>query len=110
MITLSDKARELLAQCLDPDEVRPIRVYSVPGGCRGPMLVLALDEAHEDFDELCEAGGFRFCMARELAERTGGVDLDADASGFSLSPRRPLAPAGGCSGSCSSCGPGCAGA
>ncbi len=106
MIILTESAKNLLTDYFRTLEKRPIRVYAIPGGCKGPMLIIALDEAHEEYDEIEEKDGFCFCMARELKEMVREVTIDAGSTGFTCTPLVPLPNSGGCSscsGSCSGC-------
>lgn len=106
MITLTESASKLLTEYFKTLEKRPIRVYAIPGGCKGPMLIIALDETHEEYDEIEEKDGFCFCMARELKEMVREVTIDAGSTGFTCTPLVPLPNSGGCSscsGSCSGC-------
>lgn len=105
MITLTESAKKQLDEYFAALPRSPIRIYAIPGGCRGPMLIMSLDEAHEEFDEIEETDGFRFCMARELRAMVQHVTIDCGVTGFSCTPLVPLPGSGGCT----SCGGGCAG-
>lgn len=99
MIVLSEKAREFLETCFKNQDPRPdLRVYAIPG----PMLILAMDKARKDADDIEEKGGFTFCMAKELRRMVREVEIDVGTTGFMLTPLVPL-PAGSCSGGCGSC-------
>lgn len=107
MITMSEDARKELDAFFasHPEMNKSIRIYVAPGGCCGPRLTMALDEANDqDVTETLE--GMTFCMAQELAEKTGAMQLDVSYMGFTLTPEHPLENMGG---GCSSCGGGCSG-
>ena len=107
MINLSYSARQEpdASFASHPEMKRSIRIYLAPGGCCGPRLTMALDEANDaDVTETLE--DMTFCMARELSEQTGEMSLDVSYMGFTLTPEHPLENTGG---GCSSCGSGCSG-
>ncbi len=79
-----------------------IRVYLAPGGCSGPRLALALDEAGED-DASFSDNGYDFCITKALLEQTGKVSIDVTPMGFLVSPEKPLPGGGGCGGGCGGC-------
>lgn len=109
MFTLRENARKELESFFHDKPQSPVRIYLAPGGCSGPRLGLALDEARED-DEVVEQDGFKFCAEKHLWEQIGGVSIDLSSMGFIVEPVNPLpAPEGGsacgsCCGSCGSCG------
>lgn len=104
MINMTDNAKQELESFFSshPDMKKSIRIYLAPGGCCGPKLTMALDEAN-DQDVTETLGDTTFCMAKELAEQTGEMSLDISYMGFMLTPENPLPSSGGCS----SCGGGC---
>lgn len=107
MITMSEDARKELDAFFvsHPEMNKSIRIYLAPGGCCGPRLTMALDEANDqDVTETLE--GMTFCMARELSEKTGEMSLDVSYMGFTLTPEHPLEMGGGCSSCGGSCGSG----
>ena len=101
MFTLTDKAKKELEAFFADKEPATVRIYLAPGGCSGPMLALALDDANED-DQKLEAEGFSFCINKELFEKTGALTMDILYEGFVITPEHSLG-GGGCSG----CGGGC---
>ena len=108
MIKLTENARKELEAFFADKPKSGIRVYLAPGGCSGPHLGLALDEANDD-DHVVEEGGFTFCASKGLWEQIGGVSIDLSYMGFTLDPVNPLpggsgSCGGGCCGSCGSCG------
>lgn len=107
MITLSDAAKKELDAFFNgnPDAKKSVRVFPVPGGCSGPMLSMALDDA-DDNDVSEEADGIVFCMTKELYEAIGNISVDLSYLGFAITSERPVPDMGG--GSCS-CGGGCSG-
>lgn len=91
-----------------------IRVTLMSGGCAGPSLGLALDEA-KDSDHVFDHGGVSFVVDKGLAETCGVIKVDfidkkdggcgCGGGGFALTSEKPLsAPGSGCSCSSGSCG------
>ncbi len=93
----------------------PIRVTMISGGCSGPSLGLALDEA-KDNDKTFDHDGVSFVVEESLLASCGAVKVDfieksdggcgcGGSGGFSVTSEKPLA-SGGCSCSCpsGSCG------
>ena len=108
MITLSESARKELEAYFEGKERGGIRIYLAPGGCSGPRLALALDEANEQ-DKTFEEGGFTFCIESSLLEQIQSVAIDLNYMGFMVEPGQPL-PAStgeGCGSGCGSCCGGC---
>ena len=107
MVTLTQSAQKELEEFFKDRPKSGIRVYLAPGGCSGPHLALALDEATEN-DKSFEAGGFAFCIDNDLFEQIQGVNIDVSYMGFLLQPTVPLPNfGGGCGGGCAGCGGGC---
>ncbi len=106
MITLSQNAQSELEEFFKDRPQSSIRIYLAPGGCSGPHLSLALDDATEN-DSSFEAGGFSFCIGKDLLEQVGGVNIDAGYMGFTVDPVIPFPNAGGGCGSCQGCCGGC---
>jgi Fe-S cluster assembly iron-binding protein IscA len=106
MITLSDSAKAQLDGYFADKEKSPIRVF-LAGGCCGPKLSLALDEA-KDGDDTFEAGGYTLLAEKALLEAAGAISIDMTEYGFSVDSENAL---GGGGGSCGSggCGGGCGG-
>lgn len=65
MISLSDAARKELDAFFsgNPDAKKSVRVFPAPGGCCGPTLSMALDDA-DDNDVSEEIGGVTYCMTK----------------------------------------------
>ena len=105
MIEMSDTAHEQLVKYFSDKEPSPIRVYLASGGCAGPRLSLALDEARDD-DEVQDVRGFTVVMDKELFDQAKPVKIEMSYLGFSVSSSLVLEGAGscGCSGGCSSGG------
>lgn len=105
-IELSESAKKELDAFFEDKEKGTIRIFLAPGGCSGPRLALAMDEAGED-DNVQEVDGYKFCINKKLAEEVGGVKIELDEVGFDVVPEKPLPqPAGGsaCGGCCGGCG------
>ncbi len=106
MITVTDAARKELEAYFADKERGAIRVYLAPGGCAGPRLALALDDAGEE-DAAFEDGGFTFCINKSLLEKVVSVAIDLSDMGFMVEPSAPLefgGSAGGCGTCCGGCG------
>lgn len=101
MFELSDSACKELDAFFDDKEKSPIRVYLAPGGCSGPRLALALDEARDE-DTVFTDKGYSFCVNNELLESAKNIRVDFSPLGFSIESKLQLG-GGGCSG-CSGCG------
>lgn len=89
-----------------------VRITMMSGGCSGPSLGLALDEA-KDNDLTFEQDGMNFLVEKGLSETCGAIKVDfiesgsgcgCSGGGFSISSENPLPSAGG---GCSSCGGSC---
>ena len=104
MLTISEDAVAELEAFFADKPKSSIRIYLAPGGCSGPRLSLALDEAGTT-DMTMEQSGFSFCIAKNLWEEIGAVSIDLSYMGFSLESEKPL-PGASASG-CSACGGGC---
>ncbi len=100
MITLENSARQELDAYFADKEKSSIRVYLAPGGCSGPRLALALDEAGDD-DATAESNGYSFIMNKTLLDQVQGATISVSCGGFSVLPVVPLPGAGG---GCSGCG------
>lgn len=105
MITLSDSAKTQLDGYFADKEKSPIRVF-LSGGCCGPRLSLALDEA-KDGDESFEANGYTLIAEKSLLEAAGAISIDMTEYGFSVDSENPIAGGGSCSSG--GCGGGCGG-
>lgn len=105
MIKLSEEAQKELEAYFEGKDKATIRIYLAPGGCSGPRLALALDEAGAD-DETFEAGGFTFCVNKELLGQIKGAAIELTPMGFMVVPDEPLpeSSGGGCGGCCGGCG------
>jgi Fe-S cluster assembly iron-binding protein IscA len=99
MITLSDTARKELDAYFADKEKDGVRVF-LAGGCGGPRLALALDEATAD-DDVFEDNGYTLCIEKELYKQTGKVFIDMGQMGFVVDSEMELPDAG--EGGCSTC-------
>ena len=75
MVSLTDSARAELDNYFADKQKAPIRVYLNKGGCCGPSLTLALDEARED-DEVFDLGGYTFVVEKELSTLASPITVD----------------------------------
>ena len=96
MISLSDAARKELDAFFsgNPDAKKSVRVFPAPGGCCGPTLSMALDDA-DDNDVSEEIGGVTYCMTKELYEAIGNISVDLSYLGFAIVSERPVPDMGG---------------
>ncbi len=106
MLELTENAQKELEAYFEGKDRGTIRIYLAPGGCSGPRLALALDEAGDD-DATEEAGGFKFCINKNLLAEIKGAKIDLSPMGFMVEPENPLpdtGASGGCGGCCGGCG------
>lgn len=108
MLNLTENAQKELAAFFSDKPKSTVRVYLAPGGCSGPRLGLAIDDANDD-DEIIEANGYTFCMPKEMWKAIGGLNIDVTNMGFTLDPTNPLPNSGGASSCCGGCGSGSTG-
>lgn len=105
MITLSDSAKQQLDGYFADKEKSPIRVF-LSGGCCGPRLSLALDDA-KDGDESFETNGYTLIAEKTLLEAAGAISIDMTEYGFSVDSENPISGGGSCGSG--GCGGGCGG-
>lgn len=99
MITLSEAARDQLDGYFAGKDKSPIRIF-LAGGCCGPKLSLALDEAR-DGDESVQALGYTLLAEKALLASAGAITVDAGEYGFTVESENPLGGGGSCgSGGC----------
>lgn len=105
MIEMSQDAKKELDAYFDDKEKGTIRIYLAPGGCSGPRLALALDDAAPE-DQTEEVEGYKFCIDKNLSDQIGDVKIETNAMGFEIVPEKPLPQpeGGGCGGCCGGCG------
>lgn len=106
MITLSKEAVDELNAFFEGKDKATIRVFLAPGGCSGPRLALALDDAG-DADVTEEVDGFTFCVNKDLQDQIKSAKIEVTPMGFMIEPEVPLPDtggAGGCGGCCGGCG------
>lgn len=104
MVTITETAKQQLREYFKENEMSPIRVYLTAGGCSGPMLVLALDEAKET-DEATKVDEFTILVDKELLKEADPITIDMNEMGFNISSSLPASSSCGCS----SCGTGSCG-
>ncbi len=111
MVTLTERARQGIADFMKNKSAEPIRVYPRRERDGTLSLALALDKVHDEIDEVEEVNGFTFCMNRQLKRMIQHVTVDLGKMGFICNPLIPLpkmAPQQGCGsfscgGNCSGC-------
>ena len=96
MIEVTDAAIQAVAAYFKDMDVKPIRIF-LTHGCGGRQLAMALDDV-QTTDAVCEAGGFRFIMAKTLLEQSLPVLIDYAQAGFRISSSLDLGKG------CQSCG------
>jgi len=103
MVEITEAARRELDGYFADKEKAPIRIYLSAGGCSGPRLALALDEA-KDTDDQFDVEGYNFIVDKELAAQAAPMRVDMSYMGFTVQSSLQLGDGGcGCSGgSCSS--------
>ncbi len=106
MITLSENARKELDAYFADKEKMGVRVFLASGGCSGPRLALALDDATDE-DEVFEDGGYKLLVDKELYKQTGNIAVDMSYMGFVVDSELQVPGVG--LGGCASCGGGCGG-
>lgn len=104
MLTVTDKASEVIKDFLkDKKAGASIRVF-MNMGCSGASLGMALDEAKNEADEVMQAGGTTLVIEKELLNQVKPISIDfittPEGAGFKLTSSLPQ-PQGGCCGSCS---------
>lgn len=105
MLELTESARKELESYFADKDKSDIRIYMTSGGCCGPRLALALDDAAEE-DCKEEQAGFTFCINKLLLAKVQGVKIDVSEMGFSVEPTLPFPESAGgeCGGCCGGCG------
>uniref|UniRef100_I2Q755 Core domain-containing protein n=1 Tax=Desulfovibrio sp. U5L TaxID=596152 RepID=I2Q755_9BACT len=113
MVSLTDTARAELDNYFADKDKAPIRVYLNKGGCCGPSLTLALDEARDN-DDVFDVNGYTVVVEKELLALASPITVDMTDYGFAVSSNLKLEGGGSCGGgSCGSggggggCGGGC---
>jgi Fe-S cluster assembly iron-binding protein IscA len=101
MFELTVPAREELDAYFAGKDKSPIRVFLSPGGCSGPRLALALDDAGEK-DTVFDTDGYSFCMNNDLYSAAKNVKVDFSDMGFMVESELETGE-GGCSSGCASC-------
>ena len=97
MITVSKDAQEQVLAYFDGKEVQPVRIFLNNGGCGGPSLAMALDQA-TDKDAVFTHGGVDYIMEKALLEKAAPVQVDYTDMGFRLASSLELG------NGCNSCG------
>ncbi len=114
MLEITEIATEKIKEHLAANsQTGPVRVAVMGGGCSGPSLGLALDEAKES-DTVVELGGLQVIMDQTLLSECGKTKIDfkppsgcgCGGGGFSVTSETPLPGSGGSCGG-GSCSSGC---
>jgi len=102
MLTVTDKASEVIKDFLkDKKADASIRVY-LNNGCPGPSLGMALDESRNETDEVIQTGGATFIIEKDLLNQVKPINIDfittPQGAGFKLTSNLPEGSGcGGCS-------------
>lgn len=83
--------------------IKPIRIFLHSGGCGGPQIAMAIDEANEN-DKTFKKEGFDFLVDKAFLVEAQPIKVDFQHTGFKITSAMVL-PQGGCGGcgSSSSC-------
>ncbi len=105
MLEVTQSATDQIAEYFKGKQVSPIRIFLNDGGCCGPSLAMALDQARTD-DKVFDIGGFKYLVDNDFLEHAKPIKVDFTQFGFKISSSLELG--GGCSSSgCGSKGCGC---
>lgn len=104
MLTVTDKASEVIKDFLkDKKPGASIRLF-LNTGCSGPSLGMALDDANAEADEVISADSITFVIEKGLLNQVKPITIDfittPQGAGFKLTSSLPE-PQGDCCGSCS---------
>lgn len=93
MLTVSDKASEVILDFLkDKKEGASIRVF-MNMGCSGPSLGMSLDDANVEADQVISAGGATFVIEKDLFNQAKPINIDfittPQGAGFKLTSSLP---------------------
>ena len=102
MLQLTDTAKAELINYFKDNAASPIRIFLAPGGCSGPRLSLALDEANDNDERVDFGDGITMIMNKDLLEEAKPVTINMGPAGFTVESSMELAPAGG-EGGCGGC-------
>ena len=104
MLEVRQSATDQIADYFKGRQVSPIRIFLNDGGCCGPSLAMALDEARTE-DKVFDIGGFQYLVNNEFLEQAKPIKVDFTNYGFKISSSLEL----GCGCSSSGCGSGSCG-
>ncbi len=103
MLEVTERAMKEFEAYFADKEASQIRIFLAPGGCSGPRLALALDDANEN-DEVHAVGKFEFIIEKKLFEDAKPLVVDLGGMGFAIESSLELGEtSGGCSSCCGSC-------
>ena len=104
MITVSKNASEQVAQYFKDNPVKPIRIFLNEGGCGGPSIAMAIDDA-KDTDTVFKIDDYEYVVETAFMEKAQTIEVEFKESGFTINSGYTFEPAaGGCSGCQGSCG------
>ena len=104
MLTLSEKAKEVLDQHFADKDKEPLRIY-IASSCGGSRLTLGVDSAKEG-DKTITLEGYDFVIDEELLEQAKPVAIDHNPMGIEISSSLVFEEeqSGGCGSCCGGCG------
>lgn len=105
MLEVTERAMKEFEAYFADKEASQIRIFLAPGGCSGPRLALALDDANEN-DDVHTIGNFEFIIDKKLYEDAQPLVVDLGGMGFAIQSNLQLeesSSSGGCSSCCGNC-------
>lgn len=104
LITVTPKAKVLMADYFKDKALQPIRIYVRLGGCGMRTFGIAL-EAPKRSDAVIEVDGYTYVINRKLLKNVQPIKIDSDGIAFRMSGSG-IAPPQGCGGCGNICGVG----
>ena len=104
MITVTPKAKRLMADYFKDKEIQPIRIFVRLGGCGMRTFGVAL-EPPKSSDAVFEIDGYTYVINRKLLKNVQPIKIDSDGIAFRMSGSG-IAPPQGCGGCGNICGVG----
>jgi iron-sulfur cluster assembly protein len=103
MLNVSKDASEQVAQYFKDNPVKPIRIFLNEGGCCGPSIAMAIDEA-KPTDTVYKVDEFEYVVDTAFMEKAQTIEVEFKESGFTINSGYTFEPAeDGCSGCHGSC-------
>ena len=102
MLEVTHKAQTQIKAYFADNPVKPIRIFLHGGGCGGPQIAMALDEAKEN-DATFKVGDFEFLADKEFLVQAQPIVVDFQNTGFKITSSLQLSEGCGGCGSSSNC-------